>query len=185
MDAVEEAMQVLLRGGARDYGGERVTQLAHALQCAQAAERDGAAPALVAAALLHDIGHLIHDLGPEPAAPGVVDRHEHGGADWLARRFGPAVAEPVRLHVDAKRYLCATEASYFATLSPASVRSLDLQGGPMRPDEAAAFIARPHAADAVRLRRWDEAAKVPGCETPGLAHYRDALVAGLTVSGSA
>jgi phosphonate degradation associated HDIG domain protein len=175
MTVVDEVRELFDGSGGRQYGGERVTQLAHALQCAAAAEAAGAAAPLVVAALLHDVGHLIHDLGPRPAERGIDDRHETRGAEWLARWFSVEVTEPVRLHVPAKRYLCAVEPGYFQGLSPASVRSLALQGGPFDADAAAAFIKALHAADAVRLRRWDEAAKVAGLATPDLAHYEDAL----------
>jgi len=172
MTAFDEISEFFEGARGRLYGGEQVTQLAHALQCAAAAEREGAPAPLIVAALLHDLGHLAHDLGPRPAARGIDDRHEEGGAEWLRRWFGPAVSEPVRLHVAAKRYLCAVEPGYFETLSPASVRSLELQGGRFDAAGAADFIARPHAEEAARLRRWDEAAKVEGLATPDLAHFR-------------
>ncbi|HUK08888.1 MAG TPA: HD domain-containing protein [Stellaceae bacterium] len=172
MNPVDEVSELFLGGGGRQYGGEAVTQLAHALQCALTAETEHASPALITAALLHDIGHLTHRLGPRPAARGIDDRHEQGGADYLASRFEPAVSEPVRLHVDAKRYLCAVEPGYFASLSPESVRSLELQGGVFSTAEAEEFIRRPFAADAVRLRRWDEQAKIKGLKTPDLAHFK-------------
>lgn len=157
------------------YGLHRVTQREHALQAAHLAQTDGQPDALIVAALLHDIGHLVHDLGEDPAAEGVDDRHEELGHAWLARHFGPEVTEPVRLHVAAKRYLCATEADYFARLSPDSVRSLALQGGPMDAAQVAAFEALPHHAAAVALRRYDEAAKVPDLETPPVAHFMPAV----------
>jgi phosphonate degradation associated HDIG domain protein len=153
------------------YGLHDVTQKQHALQAAWLAERAGCAPALVAAALLHDIGHLVHDLGENPAAAGVDDQHEERGHAWLALAFGPAVTEPVRLHVAAKRYLCAVEPDYFAKLSPDSVRSLALQGGPMSAEEVAAFGSLPQYRDAVQLRRFDEQAKVADLETPPVAHF--------------
>ena len=177
MTAIEEIRKLFERGGGREYGGERVTQLAHALQCAAAADAAGAPAPLIVAALLHDVGHLIHGLGARPAERGIDDRHEERGAEWLARRFGLEVTEPVRLHVDAKRYLCATEAGYFQGLSAASVRSLALQGGPFEADAAAAFIDAPYAREAVRLRRWDESAKVAGAATPDLAHFAHAIEA--------
>ena len=179
MDAIDEILGLFERRGGVDYGGERVSQLQHALQCAALAEAEDAPATLVAAALLHDVGHLTHSLGERPAARGIDDRHERVGRDWLSRWFGPAVTEPVRLHVDAKRWLTATDPGYFATLSPGSVRSLALQGGPFAPEAASGFIAQPYAADAVRLRRWDEAAKVAGKATPDLAHFRRCLEAGL------
>lgn len=153
------------------YGLEDVSQLQHALQAAMLAEARGEAPALVLAALLHDVGHMIHKLGDNPAADGVDDRHEILGAKWLARRLPAAVSEPVRLHVDAKRYLCATDPTYLGRLAPDSVLSLKLQGGPMTPAEAAAFISKPFAQDAVRLRLVDEEAKDPALETPPVAHF--------------
>lgn len=162
------------------YGGEAITQQQHALQCAALAERAGSTPQLVAAAFLHDIGHLLHELGENPAERGVDDQHEDVGANWLARHFVPAAVAPVRLHVAAKRYLTATKSDYFARLSPASVRSLELQGGPMSPAEIAEYDALPFARDALRLRAWDEAAKDPAAVTPPLEHYRAALLASLT-----
>lgn len=157
------------------YGLHDVTQRQHALQAAWLAEQEAAGDALVAAALLHDVGHLVHDLGENPAEAGVDDRHEERGDAWLARHFGPEVTEPVRLHVAAKRYLCAVEAEYFAKLSKDSVLSLALQGGPMSPDEVAAFEALPRHAEAVRLRRWDEQAKVKDLATPPVAHFLPAV----------
>jgi [1-hydroxy-2-(trimethylamino)ethyl]phosphonate dioxygenase len=172
MGPIERIFERFDRHGGNGYGGERVRQLEHALQCAMQAEAENATPALITAALLHDIGHLIHDLGNGPAARGIDDRHEILGHQFLASWFAAPVTEPVRLHVDAKRYLTATDPGYFATLSAGSVRSLELQGGPFSAEEAASFISRPFAADAVRLRRWDEAAKVPGKTTPDLGYFR-------------
>jgi phosphonate degradation associated HDIG domain protein len=161
--------------GDRAYSGEPVTQLEHALQSAALAQADGAAEPLVAAALLHDLGHLVNDLGESPTVHGVDDLHQFHGAHWLKPLFGPEVLEPIRLHVLAKRYLCATRAGYLEALSADSVRSLALQGGPLDAEAAAAFLARPYALDAVRLRLWDDAAKVAGQATPTLADYRALL----------
>ncbi|HVJ53963.1 MAG TPA: HD domain-containing protein [Aliidongia sp.] len=171
-DLAEIILALFERRGADAYSGEAVTQQAHALQCAALAEAEGAGEPLVLAALLHDIGHLVHDAGEDVAARGIDARHEAIGAVRLARHFGPAVVEPVRLHVPAKRYLCATDAAYYDALSPASKRSLALQGGPFTASEAAEFEVRPHARDAVRLRRWDDLAKVPDAPTKGLGAYR-------------
>ena len=179
MAPLDEIRELFEGGGGRQYGGDRVTQFAHALQCAAAAEAEGAPAPLIAASLLHDVGHLVHELGPRPADRGIDDRHEERGAAFLARWFGLEVTEPVRLHVDAKRYLCSVEPPYFKSLSPASVRSLALQGGPFDASAAFTFIERPHAEDAVRLRRWDELAKIAGLETPDIAHFAGALRAAL------
>jgi phosphonate degradation associated HDIG domain protein len=153
------------------YGLHDITQRQHALQAAWQAERAGGGAALITACLLHDIGHLVHDLGDSPAEQGVDDRHEALGHAFLAAWFGPEVTEPVRLHVAAKRYLCATEADYASKLSRDSVLSLALQGGPMSAAEVAEFAALPEAGAAVRLRRFDEAAKVKDLETPPVAHF--------------
>jgi phosphonate degradation associated HDIG domain protein len=175
---VDRLLDVLGRAADR-YGQEAVNQCQHALQCAALAERAGATPELVAASLLHDVGHLLHALGEDAALRGVDARHEDVGAAFLARHFTPAVVDPVRLHVDAKRYLCGAKADYFDRLSPASVRSLELQGGPFDAAGQLAYLARPHARDALRLRVWDDEAKDPAAITPPLAHYRAALEAGL------
>lgn len=159
------------RGGA-EYHGEAVSQLEHALQAAAFAEAEGASSALVAAALLHDVGHLLHTHGEGCATHGIDDAHEDLGVRFLAKAFGLTVTEPVRLHVAAKRFLCGTRPDYFARLSPASVASLALQGGPMSAEEAEAFRANPHADAAVRLREWDDRAKVVGLATPDFSHFR-------------
>lgn len=153
------------------YGLSDVNQQQHALQAAAMAEANGEPPALIVAALVHDIGHMIHDLGENPADAGIDDKHEALGAVWLEDHFGPEVTEPVRLHVPAKRYLCTTDTSYFGKLSEDSVVSLKLQGGLMTREEVQAFEANPHAAAAVRLRRLDEAAKDPDMKTPPVAHF--------------
>jgi len=165
-------IQAVLEGRADGlYGLHFVTQQQHALQAAWQAERDGHNAAMITAALLHDISHLVHELGENAAEDGVDDQHEELGHAWLSKHFTAEVTEPVRLHVAAKRYLCAVEADYFAKLSPDSVRSLALQGGPMSPEEVAAFRALQHHEAAVQLRRYDEGAKVKGLTTPEVAHF--------------
>jgi phosphonate degradation associated HDIG domain protein len=160
------------RGGA-DYLHDLVSQTDHALQAAAQAVQAGAPDALVVAALLHDVGHLLPDVGDDAlAASGLDARHEARGAVFLGRYFPPEVTRPVGLHVAAKRYLCAVQPGYVAQLSPDSVQSLVLQGGPLADDEVREFERRPGFREAVLLRRWDEAAKVPGHRVPGLAHYR-------------
>jgi phosphonate degradation associated HDIG domain protein len=157
--------------GQRAYAGEPVTQLEHALQSALFAERDGAAEPLVAAALLHDIGHLVNDAGETPSERGIDDLHQFHGAHFLRALFDRDVTEPIRLHVQAKRWLCATRPGYLEALSPDSQRSLKLQGDAFDPGAAEAFAQTAYAADAVRLRLWDDAAKVAGLATPALADY--------------
>jgi [1-hydroxy-2-(trimethylamino)ethyl]phosphonate dioxygenase len=170
--------------GHRSYG-EAVTEAEHMLQSATFAEQSGCDPTLIAAALLHDFGHLLHELGEDIADQGIDSVHEQIGADYLQQYFVPAVTEPGRLHVAAKRYLCAVDPEYFATLSPASVQSLALQGGPMSANEVRAFEASPHLAAAVQLRRFDDLGKVPGMETPPLEHFRPYLEAGLKPADTA
>lgn len=160
------------RGGER-YAGEAVTQLAHALQCALLAEADGADDDLVTAALLHDLGHLLHDLGETPSLQGVDDVHQYRALPFLRGLFGDAVTAPIKLHVDAKRYLCATRPGYFTALSDDSKRSLGLQGGIFDEAQCHAFIAQQGAAEAVRLRVWDDIAKTAGLATPPLAHFME------------
>lgn len=167
----QELLDIFVGRATRRYGLSAINQLQHALQAATLAEADDAPPATVLASLLHDVGHMIHHLGEDPAGRGVDDVHEELGARWLAERFGPEVSEPVRLHVAAKRYLCAVESDYFGKLSPDSVRSLGLQGGPMSADEIEQFRCNPLHAEAVRLRRFDEAAKDPLATTPDFDHF--------------
>jgi phosphonate degradation associated HDIG domain protein len=163
--------------GLADYLGEPVTQAVHMLQTAALAERAGAPAALVAAALLHDVGHFTGAVTGHDLMAGQDNRHSEQGAAWLAQWFGPEVTEPVRLHVDAKRYLCAVEPGYLAKLSPASVYTLGVQGGPMAAAEIAAFEGQPQAQEACRVRRWDDEAKDPDAATPPFSHYAAVLTA--------
>jgi phosphonate degradation associated HDIG domain protein len=174
-DILAEIRHLLEQKANGRYGLTLVNQQQHALQGAWLAERDGKGDAMIVAALLHDIGHMVHDLGESPADAGIDDHHEERGHAWLQAHFGPEVTEPVRLHVAAKRYLCAVEPDYGAKLSPDSVRSLALQGGPMSAEEVAAFEAVPQHREAVQLRRYDEQAKVKGLQTPPVAHFMAAV----------
>jgi [1-hydroxy-2-(trimethylamino)ethyl]phosphonate dioxygenase len=169
---VDEIIELFARRGGDAYFGEPVSQLEHALQTAFQAEQEGASDTLIAAALLHDVGHLLHKAPEDIADRGVDCRHEKVGAMWLARYFPAAVTEPIQLHVAAKRYLCAIDGEYQRGLSTASIRSLALQGGPMSDDEVRKFEASPYAREGVRLRRWDDLAKVVGSKAPGLAQYQ-------------
>ena len=154
-----------------EYSGERVTQLEHALQSARRAEDAGAGDELVTAAFLHDLGHLLNLQGATPTERGIDDQHQYFAIPFIRPLFPAAVVESIRLHVDAKRALCALEPDYFAALSEDSKRSLKLQGGIFPPELTAAFLARPFAREAMRVRRWDDAAKVPGEQTPPIGHY--------------
>jgi gamma-butyrobetaine dioxygenase len=172
MSISDEIFALFNARGHTAYLGEDVSQTEHALQAAHLAAQEGASDDLVVAALLHDIGHLTNGLPEDIAERGIDGHHEHAGAKWLKKNFKPEVTEPIRLHVAAKRYLCATEPSYHAGLSAASQRSLKIQGGPMGARELGQFESSPHARGAIRLRRWDDEAKVPGLAVPDLGHYR-------------
>ena len=157
--------------GGIEYSGEGVTQLEHALQAAHLAEAEGAGDELVTAAFLHDLGHLLNLQGETPTARGIDDQHQYYAIPFLRPLFPPAVIEAIRLHVEAKRALCALEAGYFDALSEDSKRSLALQGGIHTPEQAQAFLGKPGAKDAMRVRRWDDQAKTPGASTPPIGHY--------------
>jgi [1-hydroxy-2-(trimethylamino)ethyl]phosphonate dioxygenase len=180
MTVADDIMDLFEVRGRGAYFGEPVSVVEHGLQAARFAEDEGASSPLVVAALLHDIGHLI-DWVPADIEDWHTDaRHEEVGSTWLARSFDSRVTDPVRLHVAAKRYLCAASASYLAKLSPASIVTLKLQGGPMSPDEVNAFRREPRFREAVRLRLWDDRAKVEGLATAALADYRG-LIESLTL----
>lgn len=173
--SIADICDLLANRGDKVYDGEPVTQLQHALQSASLAEAEGASAALVAAALLHDLGHLLKDSDAMPTLRGIDDRHQYAALPMLRDLFGDEVLEPIRLHVDAKRFLCATRADYFGTLSLTSRRSLALQGGALSPEAARNFDRLPYSGDAVRVRLWDDRAKQPGGATPALAHFLAAL----------
>jgi phosphonate degradation associated HDIG domain protein len=174
MKVSEEVFELFDRRGKEAYFGENVSILDHSLQAAWLATESGAEPELVVAALLHDVGHLLHGLPEDIANHDVDGKHEIVGEAWLRSRFGPGVSEPVRLHVDAKRYLCI-ESAYFAQLSPSSIQSLRLQGGPFSADQARDFEHHPHFRHAVALRRWDDSAKVAELVVPDVLAYEEAL----------
>ena len=173
---VDALFRWMERVGATRYD-EDVSQLEHALQSAHLADRAADSDAAVAAALLHDVGHLLlseHDR--REAFLNVDLEHESAGADWLAQMFTAEVTEPVREHVRAKRYLCTVDQDYRHRLSRASLRSFELQGGPMSSAEVDVVERLPGLHAAVVLRRRDDGAKVPGRNVPGLEHYRELLV---------
>ena len=176
MDEIDRIFELIASKGTVWYGREPITLEQHSLQTARLAEIDGAAPALVAAALLHDLGHLL-SKDARGTGEGQVrdDRHEYIAGGYLERMFGPAVAGPIHLHVEAKRFLCATVPGYSQGLSRASVRSMELQGGIFSSADAAKFLDLPYARDAIRLRRWDDEAKDPAAKTKSLSDYAPLL----------
>ena len=175
MNLVDEVFRLFEQRGSTAYFGERITMTEHALQAAWFARQESAPPELVVAALLHDIGHLVESV-PDDLNDWKTDaHHEEIGARWLEQRMPPEVAGPVRLHVPAKRYLCATDYNYVAMLSQASIVTSNLQGGPMNPNELLQFETERFHMEAVRLRRWDDQGKVVGLKTPGLDEYRELI----------
>jgi phosphonate degradation associated HDIG domain protein len=174
---VDEVMGILSDSGGEQYFGEAVSKLEHAVQCAWHARQAGADEELVLASLLHDIGHLFDVEGTvRDERVGVVN-HDEVGEQWLLERgFSPRLARLVGGHVDAKRYLTATNEAYLSRLSPASVETLKLQGGPMEEGDAAEFAAEPELRDMLRLRSWDELAKDASWTGPGLESYREMMI---------
>lgn len=182
---IETTIKILSFKGHHQYGQEPVSQLEHALQCATLAEAAGASKELITACLFHDFGHLVHDLGEDAATRGFNDHHEYRSVRYLKHLFGDPITQPIRLHVEAKRYLCAIQPNYFATLSPASQRSLELQGGVFSPEAANQFIHHPYAKDAVQLRIWDDQAKVIGKKTPDLKYFTKIVYQAMVISNIA
>jgi phosphonate degradation associated HDIG domain protein len=170
-----EIIDLFNKNGHSMYGGEAVTQLEHALQAATWAKENLASDALITAALLHDIGHLLHDLPDDASDNGIDDVHEVLAAKYLTEHFVPAVVEPVNLHVAAKRYLCAVDPAYYDTLSVPSKTSLTFQGGVMNETEVANFEQNPYFQDAVTLRKWDDLAKDPEMKTASIEFFATAI----------
>lgn len=175
MRTIDDIFELLEERGQASYFGEPVSQLEHALQCAQLAVSERASQELIAAALLHDLGHLLHEQGEHVADCAINTEHENLAESWLAKSFPASVTQPIALHVAAKRYLCASDPGYLAGLSKASLQSLELQGGAMTAQQAAQFEQMPFAPDAVRLRRWDDLAKKQGAHAAPLSAYRELL----------
>ena len=171
-DPIQTILQTFQDRGGERYGEENVTQLQHALQCAELARIEGASPALITAAMLHDLGHIMEpgEL-PDSCEDNLDDHHEMRAYQLLQETFGPDVAEPVRLHVVAKRYLCTKDPEYADRLSPTSYKSFLDQGGTMSEAEVAAFEAEPFFTDALRVRKWDDTGKRPEHETPTMRDF--------------
>jgi phosphonate degradation associated HDIG domain protein len=168
---LQDIEQLFAQRGHEQYTGEPVSHLEHALQSASLGEREGASDELVTAALLHDLGHLLHDMPGTPSMEGIDDVHQYRVVPFLRGLFPQEVIGAIERHVDAKRYLCATRAGYYEALSNDSKRSLQLQGGIFSREQAEQFIAEPGAEGAVRLRIWDDQAKQAGLATPTLSHF--------------
>jgi predicted HD phosphohydrolase len=166
---------IFTRRGGESYMGEEVTMAEHMLQSAGLAEAANAEDTLIAAALLHDIGHYTSEFSEDALASGQNNYHEDAGAEVIARFFPPAVTEPIKLHVAAKRFFCAVNKGYFNQLSPASVHSLDLQGGPMSEVEIIEFRLHSYYKEALRLRTWDDEGKVAGASIPAFEYYAPLL----------
>ena len=162
---------IFARRGAESYLGEQVTMSQHMLQAAQLAEEAGAEEQLIVSALLHDIGHYTNEFPEDALAQGTDNLHEEAGARVLAPFFPEAVTDPIKHHVAAKRYLCATDPAYFGRLSEASVHTLNLQGGPMDAGEVEAFAGEPNLEAILQVRIWDDQGKDPAVTTPGFDHY--------------
>jgi len=170
---VDYIADVFERRGIESYLGEKVSMAQHMLQAAQEAEISQADPELIVAALLHDIGHFSNEISDKLLMEGTNNYHAEAGANFLADYFPPSVTEPIRQHVAAKRYLCATDPQYLSRLSGASVYTLKVQGGPMNPDEVAEFEKSPYLDNCIRVRVWDDAGKDPDKSHPDFSHYRD------------
>jgi [1-hydroxy-2-(trimethylamino)ethyl]phosphonate dioxygenase len=171
----QEILNLFEINGGSMYGGEAVTQLEHALQCAELARKHNASNELITASLLHDIGHLLHDLPDDASDNGIDDMHELLGERFMAKHFTLAAVEPVKLHVQAKRYLCATEPGYLEALSTPSKISLEFQGGVMNEEEVSLFQKNEFYKEAVNLRRWDDLAKDPNLVSPTIESFLKAI----------
>ncbi len=178
-DIISDILQLFNEKGHSEYGGEAVTQLEHALQTATLARENNASDQLITAALLHDIGHLLHDLPNDAPLKGIDDVHENKAAVFLRKYFPEAVTEPVRLHVMAKRYLSSTEETYYSLLSEPSKQSLVLQGGLMSSIEVSSFEQNPFFSDAVKLRKWDDQAKVQELTTAPVEDFEKNIAVSL------
>ncbi|HTH95869.1 MAG TPA: HD domain-containing protein [Stellaceae bacterium] len=177
---VPQLMTLVHEGGQEAYGREAVTQYEHAMQTALLAEKSGASSALITASLFHDLGYMLSMAGEKPVEWGIDTMHERIAEKYLRRWFGPDVTVPIGLHVLAKRYLCAVNPDYHASLSPASIASMKVQGGVMSQKEASTFLLMPYAEDAVSLRIWDDLAKAPDLPLPAVEHFRPHIEAALT-----
>ena len=172
---VDFILDLFERRGAEEYLGESVSMSQHMEQSAACAVADNATAELVVALLLHDIGHLVGDFAVEALENDIDACHEDAGANFLAPYFPKTITEPIRLHVAAKKYLCAVDDQYLNRLSDASINSLNLQGGPMTASEVKLFEANPHHLAAVKARHYDDDGKVSGLDIRPIKDYRGQL----------
>jgi [1-hydroxy-2-(trimethylamino)ethyl]phosphonate dioxygenase len=177
MSTYQELVQIFESAKGAEYLGEDITLVEHMIQCGELARKTDAPEWLVVAALLHDIGHMLIPDAQEAQDSGEDRHHDEVGADWLAQRFPENLVEAVRLHVDAKKYLVATEPEYLDKLSEASRITLAIQGGIFTPEECAEFLRQPYAGEAIDLRRWDDEGKVRGASGTSLEPFRSAIEA--------
>jgi len=176
----DRVLNLFNSAGQAEYHGEQVSQLEHALQAANLAGEDDSDDQEIIAALLHDIGHIWPVEGRQVTSVGVVEHDEVGAQALRELGFSDDIADIVSGHVDAKRYLVATDEAYAAKLSDVSVESLRLQGGPMSAEEVQDFQRSPNWQSKVRVRTWDDRAKTPGLDVPDLEAYREMITAHLS-----
>ena len=170
-ETINDIINIYAKWGVQKYD-EKISQMDHAVQCAALAQQSGASDDLIIASLLHDVGHLLElESKSGNVNIDIDDKHESTGARYLAKSFKSGVTAPIALHVAAKRYLCAVEPAYFGTLSEGSVKSLELQGGPMTDEEARRFEGLAGFEDSVSLRRWDEQGKILDLEVAPFSSY--------------
>lgn len=177
MNTYDEIVEIYTSGASEEYLGEDVKLVEHMLQCADLAKQSGASNELVLAALLHDIGHLLITDATEAHSSGIDAHHDEIGAQWVEERFPDSVSMPILLHVDAKKYLVATDSDYYEKLSQASKDTLKMQGGPLTLEEAAEFFALDGAKEAIQVRLWDDQAKVRDKPTSTIEEFREIIEA--------
>lgn len=175
MSSFLEVKELFESASAEEYLGEDITLVEHMIQCAELARADNAQDWLIVAALLHDIGHVLVPDAAFAQDSGIDMHHDDVGAEWISKRFPNNIVQAVRLHVDAKKYLVATDADYYNQLSQASKITLDIQGGMFTESEATDFIQQQYAYEAVLLRRWDDAGKKRGAARTTIEDYADLI----------
>ena len=174
-EVVPFIMDLFARRGAEEYMGEPLSMAQHMEQTAACAVAGNASNELIVAALLHDIGHFVGDFPIDALENGIDNDHENVAAEFLAPYFPESVTEPIRLHVPAKKYLCATDKNYFDQLSDASKQTLVVQGGIMNSEEVKQFETNRYYREAVQLRKYDDNGKVANKTIHPIIHYQSLL----------